>query len=300
MNIRHLFIFRTVCEEMNFTRAAEKLYMTQPAVSHVIADLEAEAGTPLFDRSRKKIVLNERGRLLLGRAVRILELYESMEAEMKTLETKAALRVGSSITIAGYWLPHAVREFEDACGHTPLRVSVDSAANTAARLVRGEIDIALLEGAFQGDEFEDIPFSSYEVVPLCAPGYPAGLGIREGRAIGIEEFASMKLLLREKGSAIRDVLDGVFLQRSLSPEPYWSSVNSQALLRAAEAGLGVTVLPRILARRALEEGTLTVLPVEGLELQNANHIVYYKTKYLTEPMKRFIGFVRESKEKSNH
>lgn len=291
MTMHHLLIFRTVCEEMGFTKAAKKLYMTQPAVSHVIADLEKEAGTPLFERKGKRISLNGRGRLLLEKAVRLLELYDDMEEGLKCLESGSVLRIGSSITIAGFWLPPIVKRFQSECGETPLEIEVDSAVNTAAKLSRGEIDIAFIEGASYINGFEDIPFSSYEVIPLCAPHYLEAIGKTREDLIEIEEFASMKLLLREKGSAIRDVLEGAFLQRELTVLPYWSSVNSQALIQAAKAELGVAVLPDILVEHEIKEGTLMKMPVKDLYLKNVNHIVCHKSSYKTSSMKRLIEMV---------
>lgn len=291
MTMHHLLIFRTVCEEMGFTKAAKKLYMTQPAVSHVIADLEKEAGTPLFERKGKRISLNGRGRLLLEKAVRLLELYDDMEEGLKCLESGSVLRIGSSITIAGFWLPPIVKRFQSECGETPLEIEVDSAVNTAAKLSRGEIDIAFIEGASYINGFEDIPFSSYEVIPLCAPHYLETIGKTREDLIEVEEFASMKLLLREKGSAIRDVLEGAFLQRELTVLPYWSSVNSQALIQAAKAELGVAVLPDILVEHEIKEGILMKMPVKDLYLKNVNHIVCHKSSYKTSSMKRLIEMV---------
>lgn len=298
MNIRQLNIFRTVCEEMSFTRAAERLFMTQPAVSHVISDLEREAGTALFERRGRRIVLNLRGELLLEKALRLLEFYEDVERSLSGIEERAGLRLGSSITIAGFWLPGLIKEFERDCV-APLSVQVDSAKNTARYLREGAVDIALIEGGSYLEDFEYFTFSSYPVIPLGAPDYleqQLGIG-KAGRGMGyhavVEVFAGMRLLLREEGSAIRDVLEGAFLQRELKLTPFWTSVNSQALLRAAEEGMGVTVLPEILAKEAMERGTLVELEVEGLRLSNENHVAFCRDTYLTGPMRRFIELVKK-------
>lgn len=288
MTIRHLSVFKTVCEEQSFTKAAKKLYMTQPAISHVISDLEKEAGSPLFDRIGKRIYLNQRGKLLLEKSIRLLELYEDVEQSMGALEQSAVLRIGSGITIANFWLPHIVKEYEKEYKAAPIEIQVDSALKTAERLARGEIDIALIEGGAYISQFEAWPFSSYQVSPMCAPGY------LPERVLTIEEFASQRLLLREKGSAIRDVLDGAFLQQGLAVKPFWTSVNSQALLQAAKKGIGITVLPPILARRELEEKSIVEAEIKGVQLKNENHIAVLKGVYLTEAMKRFIEIVKKS------
>lgn len=291
MTIRHLAIYKMVCEEMSITKAGERLYMTQPAVSHVIAQLEREAGTPLFDRRAQKIYINERGKALLEKALRLLALYDEIGRELPELEKKAVLRIGSSITIAAFWLPSFVSEFERSNSDTPLDINVDSAFHTVSRLERGEIDIALVEGAFYLEQFEKIPFSSYRIVPLCAPDYLNGIRECKKKPMTMEELSSLRLLLREKGSAVRDVLEGAFIQKELEVKPYWTSVNSQALLKAAKAGLGIAVLPDILAEQELMEGSLVCPEIEGLLLTNHNYIAYHKSNYLTSAMNAFIEMV---------
>lgn len=298
MTIRHLSIYKIVCEEMSITKAAKRLYMTQPAVSHVITQLEREAGTPLFERRSQKIYINQRGMALLQKAVRLLEVYEEFNQELAGLEKHSVLRIGSSITIAAFWLPSAVAEFERNNAETPLEVNVDSAFHTVSHLERGEIDIALVEGAFYLERFEKIPFSSYGIVPLCSPAYLKTNRKHEGEIITMEELSSLRLLLREKGSAVRDVLEGAFLQKELEVRPYWTSVNSLALLKAAKAGLGIAVLPDILAEQELLEGSLVCPVIDGMELTNHNYIAYHKSNYLTSAMNSFIEIVTGEVNKS--
>ena len=109
MNLRQLEVFRAVCEQGGFTRAAQSLYMTQPAVSHVIAELEKEAGCPLFDRISRRIYLTEAGRIFLEKARQILELHEELSAGFPALTGQAPLRIGSGITIANFHLPTILR-----------------------------------------------------------------------------------------------------------------------------------------------------------------------------------------------
>ena len=169
MTIRHLTVFKAVCEEESITRAAKRLFMTQPAVSHVIADLEDRAGAPLFDRASRRLRLNQMGRQLYEKSCRVLEAYEELEKSMENLEQRTALRVGSSITIANFWLPGIISRFSKHAPDVPVEVTVDSAWRTSQRLEANEIDIAFIEGASYQEKFDSISFSSYQVIPLCAP-----------------------------------------------------------------------------------------------------------------------------------
>lgn len=289
MTIRHLRIFKIVCEEGNITKAAKKLYMTQPAVSHVINDLEEKIGNSLFDRVSKRIYLNEFGKLFLDKAIHILELYDDLEGGLDSLKEQAALHIGSSITIANFWLPALLRKFESQWRKTPVRVEVESARIITEKLLCNEVDLALIEGVFPRENLVCIPFSSYKLVVLCAKDHP--LASRE--EITIEELARQKLLLREKGSAIRDTFDSALTLHHLSADPVWTSVNSQALIQAAKNNLGITIMPDILVEKECERKELVQLSVQGLYLENQNYLAYHKDKFLSESMQGFLKILQE-------
>ena len=147
MNIRQMQIFRALCEELNFTKTAARLNMTQPAVSHVVAELERETGTPLFDRIGRRIYLTAAGKLLLEKITRLLELYDDISAGFAGETGLQPLKVGSCLTIANFWLPEIAGKFARACPDTPLEITVDIVSRVAAMLAANKIDIALYEGA---------------------------------------------------------------------------------------------------------------------------------------------------------
>lgn len=295
MTIRRLHIFKTVCEEGSITKAAGKLYMTQPAVSHVIHELEEELGTVLFDRISKKVFLNQTGKLFLKKTVRILELYEDLERGVYDLEKQAVLRVGASITISNFWLPSAMKQFKERYPETPVSVQVCKASDVLSMLQNNEIDLALIEGAVLGGMLDSTVFSSFRLFAFCSPDHPWA----DSEEVELEKLLEQPLLLREKGSATRDVLDSVLLLHDLKAEPFWTSVNSQVLMQAAEEGLGITVLPERLAEREVSKGYLKKVKIKDVELKNDNHIVVHKDKYRTEPMKEFINILLEGNENKN-
>ncbi|MBS7009905.1 LysR family transcriptional regulator [Anaerostipes sp.] len=292
MTIRRLYVFKTVCDEGSITKAAEKLYMTQPAVSHVIHELEKELGTVLFDRISKKVFLNQTGKLFLKKSVRILELYEDLENGIYDLEKQAVLRVGASITISNFWLPRAMKQFKEKYPDTPVNVQVCKASDVLSMLQNNEIDLALIEGAVSEKMADSIAFSSFRLFVFCSPNHPWA----DMEEVELARLLEQPLLLREKGSATRDVLDSVLLLHDLKAEPFWTSVNSQVLIQAAKEGLGITVLPERLAEHEVVKGTLKKIGIKDIELKNDNHIVVYKDKYRTEPMKDFIHLLLEENE----
>lgn len=286
MNLRQLEVFRAVCEQGGFTRAAQSLYMTQPAVSHVIAELEKEAGCPLFDRISRRIYLTEAGRIFLEKARQILELHEELSAGFPALTGQAPLRIGSGITIANFHLPTILRRCRRLDGFPSVRVTVDQAGRIEEALLNSELDVALIEGVVRHPHLIRQPFSSYDMAAFCAPSHP--LATRS--PLSLDDLLTAELLLREPGSAIRDAFDSALLLRGRCAEPAWTSVNFPALAAARE-GLGVAVLPACLTEADVAAGRLVRLEVEGLTLRNQNQLVVHRDKTITPPLRLFMEAV---------
>ena len=284
MNIRLLQIFSKVCEEGTITKASEKLYMTQPAVSHAIHDLEAELQVKLFHRYGKRIYLNETGKLFLERVERLLLSYDELTQHIPFLEEESCIRIGSSITIANDQLPKVLQQFKKRYPHTEVQVHVESAANILHRLQQHEIDIALVEGLIQNAHCKKRLFSSYRLLVICSSKHP----LAQKHAITWEEVKAQTWLLREQGSAARDTFDSACHLHQISIVPLWISVNSQALLQAVRADLGITILPDFIINSCPFRNELHVLSIEQEELRNDNHIVYDSGLYLSQPIIDFM------------
>lgn len=288
MNIRQLKIFKAVCDEMNFTRAAEMLYMTQPAVSRAISELEGEIGCCLFDRLAHKIYLTGPGSMFLDRVVRILELYDDLEDNFYASEDRCPVRVGSSITIGGFWLPGIAERFRFKCPDAKMSVYIDRAADVEARLLANEIDIGLIEGSVADESLMSVPFASYEMAVVCSSRHE----FAKRGSITAEELMTCCLILRERGSAIRDTFDSALWLKGLRASPSWTGINSQALIQAVKRNLGVTVMPKILTEREVRDGELVMIDVQDMRLENKNYVAYHKGKYLTSSMRSFIEAVK--------
>lgn len=289
MNLRSLQIFQMVCSEGSITKAAKQLYMTQPAISHAIHDLESELQVQLFDRYGKRIYLNETGKTFLMHVKRVLLSYDELMQHIPLLEEEATIRIGSSITIANDHLPNVLKNFKAKYPNTSVQVHVESAANVTKRLLHHDIDIALLEGVVVRDDLKKVHFSSYELQVVCSGEHP----LSRKDTIQWEEIPLQDWLLREKGSAVRDTFDSACRLQQIIIEPIWTSVNSQALLQAVRSNLGVTVLPDFVINSCPFKKELHLLRIEGSSLYNDNHIVYDHGLFLSEPMKALLAMLKE-------
>ena len=289
MNIRHLKIFKTVCEENSLTKAAEKLHITQPAISNTICELETYLGTCLFDRISRKVLLNETGKLFLSKTIMLLELYDDLELNTKNLEENATIKIGSSISIARYILPQALDKFGQVCKNTPTNIIVENAQTIENMVIENKVDLGLVEGIIDHKDLIDIPLSSYKLIVVCSPEHR----LAHELLVDIHTLAQEKFLLREKGSAIRDVFESALLLHGLKIEPVWTSINSEVLIMAAKHKLGLSVLPKIKVNQELCSGELFEIKVKDLEMSNSNHIIFHKGKYQTESFKKLVEIIQE-------
>lgn len=286
MTLRHFEIFKTVAETCSFTKAAEKLYLTQSGVSHAIRELEEKTKTPLFDRLSKSVRLTKSGALLLEEIIPILSACQSLQSHISCLEKQAPIHLVSSITIASFWLPDILNHFHRLWPDLQVKVEVVSAAAAIRILCAGDADFALVEGVVQKGSYHAKVFDTYPMKFVCAPSYKL-----EADELEIEELCEQKLLLREKGSAIRDTLDNALYLKGHILYPDWTSVNSLSLIEAAKAGLGITVLPDVLLKDALELGELKVLTIKGLLLKNDLTLLTHREQSFTSPMRELMNLI---------
>lgn len=291
MTLRHYEILRAVAQTGNFTLAAKQLYITQSAVSHAVREMEERTKTPLFERLSKGVRLTQAGEMLLGQVLPILASCENLEEQMEHLQRKARFPIVTSITIAIHWLPNILRQFQKKWPDIPVDVQVVTASQAWQILDQGKADVAFVEGPILTGEYESRVFDSYEMKVVCAPDYC------QVNEMCLDEFCREKLLMREKGSAIRDRLDSMLYLKEKTIKPVWTSVNSYALIEAAKAGLGMTVLPDILLWEELKKGNLKEVTVEGLKLENEISYVIRGRMKKTEPFSDLIQLVENRKGK---
>lgn len=283
MDIRRFRIFQMAAEEKSFTKAARKLYMTQPAVSKAIRELEEELQIALFERFPKKTVLTPVGEQFLRRVQQLLQLYDSMKQEAASLQESSLLHIGSSITIANELLCPLMKQLQKRYPKLQIKVSVASTSSILDQLQVHAIDIAFLEGVIQQEQLIVQPISAYQLKAVCSPDFLDRHPVKE-----LNDMAELPLLLREKGSAIRDTFDSVMLLHDLCPQAAWTSTNSTVLMKGAQEGFGIAILPEQMVRKKLYQKVLCEIELPQLHLMNVNHIVYEKHKQLNAPMQELL------------
>lgn len=290
MTIRHMIIFRTVCENgFNSTKAAEVLHMTQPAVSLAIKELEQYYGVHLFDRIGRRLQITDAGKHFLQYAIHISDLFSDMETGLRDWDSKGILRIGASITIGSQFLPRYVKAFTEICPGLDVRVTVDQSERLEQKIMANELDCALIEGIAHDPNIVSEAYMEDHLSVICS----RDKGWKQGQVVSIEDFQRQRFLLREIGSGTREVFERVVEQAGIHITPVWEAMSTTALVNAVINGLGIAVLPHRMILPALRQGLVCTVKVEGLSFSRNFHIIYHKDKFLTASAKRFINLCRD-------
>ena len=280
MNYKQCVIFREIAKTNNFTKAATNLFLTQSAVSHAIKDLEEEAGTQLFERLHRSVELTPAGELLLREIQPIIEEFESVEARLPDLEKQPPLKIASCITYAQTELPQLLRRFSVNHPEVHFNVQVFPASESIARLETGEVDLAFIEGKVQQASFQAKKIADYRLCVVAAPDFAE-------EQLSLPELLQRPLLLRERGSAVREAFESFVVLQGFKPFPIWESVDSQALVSAVKAGFGLSVLPYRLVKEEILLGKLTEVKITDWQLTNDITALVRKSRYQSRILAEF-------------
>ena len=286
-SIRHFRIFIAVAEEENITKAAKKLYLTQPTVSVAIKEIEEHYGARFFERINQRLHITEEGKRFLDYAKHFIAMYDEMEIAFKNTDFTGRLRVGASVNIGTYYIPRLIREFRDRYPGINVQVKINTTAVVEKELLDGKLDLALVGGTIQSEHIVAEPLFYEKYTAICAPEHPMA-----GKTVPLEEFMKEPLLSREKSSGAYEVFQSAVNQTGLTVTPVWESTSQTTLMEAVHYGLGVTIVPEQMIKREVREGRLSQITFSDFSFQNTIHIAYHHSKYLSPSIKKFILLVK--------
>lgn len=290
-----LTVFRKVAEQLSFRKAAEDLYLTQPAVSLQIKALEEELGVALFDRRGSRIGLTGAGTALLQYAEQSSRiLHEARHAVAAFSGTQSGtLALGASTTIAQYVLPRLLSEF---CAAHPRVKPTFTSGNTEEIVTAVEeekIALGFIEGPAHNRDLTLTPFFEDELVLLV----PSSHEWAERAEIAPEELLAAPLLMRERGSGTRQIIELAFERHHIrrgSLNVVMELDSTEAIKSSVEAGFGVGFVSRwALAKDARFESTFRILKVKGMRIRRHFDLITRKTPELSGPAAEFRSFVLE-------
>lgn len=281
-------IFVSVFQKNSITKAAQELHLAQPSVSLAVRELEDYYGIRLFDRIGRHIAPTECGKEFYRYAVHIVSLFNEMEKKMRNWDTFGTLRIGASITIGTHILPVLIHRYQDQFPDLMIEAKVSKSASVEDEIIHNGIDLGLIETQPSHPDLRAVPFMTDSMCAITAPDHP----LASVKSISLAELSRFPFLMREKGSAGRKLLDAAFSLQQITVSPRWESTSTQALVKAVAEGLGVSVLPYLIVKKDIEEGTVRQIPLNQPIRRNLN-VIYHKSKFLTDNMKSFIELCKK-------
>jgi DNA-binding transcriptional LysR family regulator len=266
-----LKVFRAVAEHLSFRKAAERLFLSQPAVTLQIQALEDDLGVRLFDRAANRISLTPQGARLLRYAKKIATLASQAEQELAAGEGQLSgeLALGVSTTIAQYVLPRLIGAFLGEHPRVKLLLQSGNTEEIVELLIERKVSIGLIEGPSRHREIRAEPFMEDELVLIAPPEFENGRMSRE-------QLTSASLLMREQGSGSRRVVETALEKAGIKLKAFHHVMNldsTEAIKSAVEAGLGVGFVSRWAISKELELGALKVVNVAGVRVARSFSLI---------------------------
>ncbi len=227
MTLRHLSIFKTVCELGSITVTADKLNMSQPAVSIAIRELETFYDTKLFERMNRQIYITETGKLLCQYADTILAQFDESVDVIRNDKTSLTCRIGVNVTCAETYLSAWIQKIKSEIDGIMLNVHVSNASEIERMIADNKIDIAIVDSIPGQTKFESRLLYSEKMCVVCSPDLHTD-------KMTIADLHTKPLLLREKGSGTRNSVEAAFFRHGLTPVPYTESISTLSLIRMAK------------------------------------------------------------------
>ena len=286
--LQQLKLFEAVSRNSSYTRAAEELHLSQPAVSIQIKRLEEQVGMPLFDTVGKKIFTTAAGKAMyaactdiLGRAAELKDTVEELKGEVK-----GPLQI-SVVTTAKYFMPHLLGTFLTKYPDVEPKLVFTNRAKVMHRLLNNEDDFVVMGQIPEDEKLETYPFLENILVPVVHPNHP----LATQKNIPLEALLDERFLVREVGSGTRLVFDRLLEKKNMKIDPYMELGSSEAIKQGVMAGLGLAILSLHSLRLEQDAQKLVVLDVEGFPIKRRWFAVHLKGKKLSLVARTFHDYI---------
>ena len=293
ITFRQLQVFNEVCDLRSYSRAAEEMSLTQPAVSLQIRQLEELIGQPLFEYVGKKLYMTEAAEALKLASRDIFGRLENLDMQLSdmlgSLQGQLKLAIESS---AKYFVPHLFAAFKRQHPEVNLQLTVVNRAQAVRRLSDNRDDLVIMSMVPQDMGLEFLPFLNNPIVAVAPNDHP----LCERGPLRLQDLEPYTLLMREQGSGTRLACEEYFKEKRVHFNQTLEVSSNESQRECAVAGLGVALLTRHAVSLELATGLLRELPVEELPLYRSWCVVQAKAKRLSPVAHAFLGFIRSERQ----
>lgn len=291
LTLTQLHTFARLAEIGSFTRTADELALSQPAVTQQVRALADHFGTPLFDMVGRRPVLTDAGTFLAQRAVDLLAAADALEREMREFAGArfGTLDIGVTVTIGNYTVLPAVAAFRQAHPAATIRLHVANTTAIVEAIHARRFAVALVEGPVRDPEILVEPYATDELT-LIVP--PHGHRFSERTSIAPSELVGEPFAAREEGSGTRTVVEDALRVAGVTPNVVLALPSGEGVARAVEAGVGVAILPLIVVERAVAAGRVKPVAVTGVDFTCPFSVIRLRERTLSPLAQRFLELLR--------
>lgn len=259
LEVRHLRLVETVAKEGGLTKAANRLHVTQSALSHQLRDIEDKLGAPLFLRLNKKMLLTQAGERLLSSAPTVLEELKRAEEDIRqiAMNREGLLRISTECYTCYHWLPPVLKPFSREFPRVEVRIVAQATRRPIEALLDGRLDLAITSVPARNQKLLFKPLFKDEMVVIVNPDHPLALQA----FVSARDFASEHLLVYALPKEELTLYQKILVPAGVSPKHLSSVELTEAIIEMVKAGLGIAVMARWAVRPHLEAGTLRAVPL---------------------------------------
>ncbi|MCK5167596.1 MAG: LysR family transcriptional regulator [Rhodospirillaceae bacterium] len=288
LTLRQLKAFGAVARNLSFTRAAEELNLSQPAVSMQVKQLEGQVGQPLFEQMGKKIYLTEAGREVYHYAKEISGEIGNMEAALASLQGIEHGTLSISVaTTAHYFAPKLLSIFYQRFPGVDIRLDVTNRETLLSQLSENVVDMVIMGQPPRGIEVESDEFMENPLVVIAPPDHH----FAKERSIPVNHLSSETFIVREKGSGTRSAMERFFKQHKMDLKTGMEVSSDEAIKQSVQAGLGLSIMSRDATQMELQLGRLCIPDVLHFPIVRHWYVVHRKGKRLSPVATAFRDFL---------
>jgi len=290
MDMNQLEVLIAVAQEKSFSRAAERLHRTQPAISQAIRRLETEIGEPLFDRSSKDGTMTAAGRLLLGHAQQMLNLRHSAHAAIKELKGlhRGKLSLSANEYTVLYLLP-LLPMFRARHPHIKIEVKRSLASRISSEILARETEIGIVSFKPNDKAIASVAVLTDELALIVSPTHP----LAAKKVVSVRELGAESFIAHNVPSPYREKVVRTFEKYRTPLNISLEMPTLEAIKRFVEAGMGVALVPRLAAQTEIARGQVAALTVREMKLERKLYLVYRKSATLSHAARAFLRVARE-------
>ncbi|WP_284140606.1 MULTISPECIES: LysR family transcriptional regulator [unclassified Virgibacillus] len=289
MEIKHLQYFIEVTEVASFTKAAENLYITQPAISRIIKSLEDELGTPLFIRSRKKLALTDAGRVLYERAKHIEQEFLSLQEELDHLLTfkKGHIRIGIPSIVNSIFFSELIASFHKVYPEVTFQLEEDSSKGIEEKMLDAKLDFGVIVLPETHDAFDYVSFTEETLTLLV----PASHRLTKKEAVELRDLEKESFILFTQDFTLRNMIVSACRDVGFQPKVISESSQLDFIEEMVAANLGITLLPDSVAQGL--SSNVEALPVTDSSIEWKLAFIWRKDAHLSQVEKEFIKLTKD-------